>query len=314
MSELATNTPRLMAAAKEFNIGKDTLIEFLESKGFKNEDLKPTAKLTEDMYRVLQLEFQQDKVNRQNAEKIELAKGPSATEPKKKKDEETLLTFKKKEAVPVPVPEKQPEPVPTEPLPVQPEVVVEKPVEVEKEIAVNAVETEEKKTGITKIEAPELEAPKVISKIDLDAIDSSTRPKKSTKKPEEKVTEPVKQQEPVKQEVITPSAPPPQAPVVAKETPAVEEQKVDAPATIENIKADRLEGPKILGKIQLPVDNDTRPKKDHDDKRKRKRIPVERKPGSNPPPSGPGAGAPPQGRGPGGQHSSRPRRWTLWRQ
>ena len=53
MSEVVTNTPRLMAAAKEFNIGKDTLIEFLESKGFSNEDLKPTAKLTEQMYRVL---------------------------------------------------------------------------------------------------------------------------------------------------------------------------------------------------------------------------------------------------------------------
>jgi translation initiation factor IF-2 len=307
MSELATNTPRLMAAAKEFNIGKDTLIEFLETKGFKNEDLKPTAKLTEDMYRVLQLEFQQDKVNRQNAEKIELAKGPSATEPKKKKDEETLLTFKKKETIPipVPVPEKQPEiiPVAAIPLPVQPEVI-EKPVEPASEVVVNTVETEGKKTEITKIEAPELEAPKVISKIDLDSIDSSTRPKKSTRKPEEKVTEPVKSQEPVKEEVITPvTIPAPIAPVQVKETPA-EEQKADAPATIENIKADRLEGPKILGKIQLPVDNDTRPKKDHDDKRKRKRIPVERKPGSNPPPSGPG-GPPPQGRGPGG-HSPRP--------
>ena len=44
MSEL--NTPRLMAAAKEFNIGKDTLVDFLVSKGFNNDDLKPTAKIT----------------------------------------------------------------------------------------------------------------------------------------------------------------------------------------------------------------------------------------------------------------------------
>ena len=200
-----------MAAAKEFNIGKDTLIEFLETKGFKNEDLKPTAKLTEDMYRVLQLEFQQDKVNRQNAEKIELAKGPAVTEQKKKKDEEALLTFKKKEIPQVPVPEKQPEAAPLAatpaPVPLQPTEVVEKPVETLQEVVVNAVETEDKKTAITKIEAPELEAPKVISKIDLDSIDSSTRPKKSTKKPEEKVTEPVKNQELVKEEVITPVTP-----------------------------------------------------------------------------------------------------------
>ena len=32
---------------------------------------------------------------------------------------------------------------------------------------------------------------------------------------------------------------------------------------------------KILGKIDLPVDSDTRPKKD--EKRKRKRIPIEKK-------------------------------------
>jgi translation initiation factor IF-2 len=304
MSEIATNTPRLMAAAKEFNIGKDTLIDFLESKGFKNEDLKPTAKLTEDMYRVLQLEFQQDKVNRQNAEKIELAKGPAITEPKKKKDEETL-TFKKKETAPPPVPEKQPEPVQAVVQPIQPEVK-EKPVEPEKEIATVTDAVDNKKTEITKIEAPELEAPKVVSKIDLDSIDSSTRPKKSTKKIEEKVAEPVKKQEPAKQEVALPVTTPSEVPQVAKETPAAEEQKSDAPATIENIKADRLEGPKILGKIQLPVDNDTRPKKDQDDKRKRKRIPVERKPGQNPPPSGPGGGHAPQGRGPGGGHSPRP--------
>ena len=66
MSEL--NTPRLMAAAKEFNIGKDTLVDFLVSKGFNNDDLKPTAKLTEPMYRVLQSEFQQDKAAKEKAE------------------------------------------------------------------------------------------------------------------------------------------------------------------------------------------------------------------------------------------------------
>jgi translation initiation factor IF-2 len=294
MSEVATNTPRLMAAAKEFNIGKDTLIEFLESKGFKNEDLKPTAKLTEEMYRVLQLEFQQDKVTRQNAEKIELAKGPSTSEPKKKKDEETL-TFKKKETVPPapPVVEKQPDitPAPTPP----PVEMVEKPVEAVKNTQVNTAADKDKKPGITKIEAPELEVPKVISKIDLDAIDSSTRPKKAAKKTEDKIVEqPVKKEEPKKEEgPVTAAVPVP--PPVIETPPVVEEARADAPATIENIKADRLEGPKILGKIQLPVDSDTRPKKDLEDKRKRKRIPVERKPGSAPPP---GANVPhPQGRG-----------------
>src|SRR6478672_10185935 len=95
MSE--ANTPRLMAAAKEFNIGSQTLIDFLVSRNFSADDLKPTAKLTEDMYRVLQGEFQSDKAAKQKAEAIDLPKG--AAEAKKKKDEEDLSIKKKEEKV-----------------------------------------------------------------------------------------------------------------------------------------------------------------------------------------------------------------------
>ena len=93
MSE--TTTPRLMAAAKEFNIGSQTLIDFLVSKNFSADDLKPSSKLTEDMYRVLQGEFQSDKAAKQKAEQIDLPKG--AAEAKKKKDEEDLSIKKKEE-------------------------------------------------------------------------------------------------------------------------------------------------------------------------------------------------------------------------
>ncbi|RYY24839.1 MAG: translation initiation factor IF-2, partial [Chitinophagaceae bacterium] len=50
----------------------------------------------------------------------------------------------------------------------------------------------------------------------------------------------------------------------------------EAGPVLSNIKAEKLEGPKILGKIQLPTENDTRPKPG-EEKRKRKRIPIERK-------------------------------------
>ena len=45
--------PRLLGAAKEFNIGQDTLIDFLLGKGFPKDDLKATSKLSEEMYRSL---------------------------------------------------------------------------------------------------------------------------------------------------------------------------------------------------------------------------------------------------------------------
>ena len=62
MSEL--KLPRLLAAAKEFNVGQDTLVDFLVGKGFNKDELKPTAKLSEDMYVSLQREFQGDKVGK----------------------------------------------------------------------------------------------------------------------------------------------------------------------------------------------------------------------------------------------------------
>jgi translation initiation factor IF-2 len=267
MSEL--KLPRLLAAAKEFNIGQDTLIEFLVKKGFTRDDLKPTAKLSEDQYYALQAEFQSDKVAKNKADLVEIPKG-TAAEGKKKKDEEEI-SFRAKE-------EKKPAPPKEEPKPAEPAPVKEEPKPV--------VEA----APVVKIEAPELETPTVVSKIDLSTIDSSTRPKKAApkKKEEEPVAEAAAPEEkpapkPKKKEAepVAEVAPPPApAPAVAAKAPVVDEE---TSPTVENIKADRLEGPKILGKIELPVNSDTRPKPiARDEKRKRKRIPVDKK-GDAPP-------------------------------
>ena len=91
MAEL--KLPRLLGAAKEFNIGQDTLIEFLIGKGFPKDDLKATSKLTEEMYRALQLEFQGDKAAKMKSDQVDLPKGAQAEAKKKKEDEE--ISFKK---------------------------------------------------------------------------------------------------------------------------------------------------------------------------------------------------------------------------
>ncbi|MEP7320019.1 MAG: translation initiation factor IF-2, partial [Panacibacter sp.] len=140
---------------------------------------------------------------------------------------------------------------------------------------------------ITKIEAPEIEGPKTFGKIDLSAIDSSTRPKKIIKK---KIEETETEQEPVLEEIFEETVIE-EAQPVAEDIDDLEEEHIEAEEDhtplIENIKADKLEGPKILGKIELPVDNDTRPKPTlRDEKRKRKRIPIDKK-GDNKQP-GPG--------------------------
>src|SRR5687768_17478262 len=91
-----TTTPRLMAAAKEFNIGKDTLVDFLEDKGFSKDDLKPTSKLTEEMYRALQMEFQSDKAAKLKSNLIDRPKG-GVEEMKKKRNEQGMVFKKEKE-------------------------------------------------------------------------------------------------------------------------------------------------------------------------------------------------------------------------
>ncbi|MBC8034825.1 MAG: translation initiation factor IF-2 [Chitinophagaceae bacterium] len=325
MSEVTT--PRLMAAAKEFNIGKDTLVGFLVARGFSKDDLNPTSKLTEDMYRSLQQEFQSDKVAKIKSDQIDLPRGAVA-ESKKKRDEEEI-SFTKKEVKKAVVKEeekfdeeqKTPEPTPPQ------LTVVEEPAET---------------TEITNLLVPEIEGPKVLDKIDLSTIDSSTRPKKGSKKKDEQQEESVPQQleSPISgsetellpsteiasaadskkteaneeatsgidevPEIATPQQEDTAAliPVVEMKQsdvhqPEVSEQQTDnqeteeISPTITNIRADKLEGPKIMGRIVLPVDSDTRPKQ-NDEKRKRKRIPIEKKGDNNFRGPGPGGSQGPQ--------------------
>jgi len=267
MSEL--KLPRLLAAAKEFNIGQDTLIEFLGKKGFPKDDLKPTAKLTEDQYYALQAEFQSDKVAKNKADHVELPKGAAAD----KKAAPVTETAKSVKEIKAAVKEEAPK--------AKAAKVVEEPAQ--------AVES-------VKIDAPEMEAPKVVNKIDLSLIDSSTRPKKSAKKTSEPAPETPKVEEPAK---------PAKKAATKKAEPAAPIDHSIAPENVHgeitNIQADKLTGPTILGKIDLPINSDTRPKPlSQEEKRVRKRIPVQG--GGNRPQAG-GTGAPQQG---GGYQGNRP--------
>ena len=294
MSELTT--PRLMAAAKEFNIGKDTLVDFLIAKGFGDEDLKPTSKLTEPMYRVLQTEFQQDKAAHEKAMQIDLPKGANTADFKKKKDEQDLSFSKKKTKA------KPAEEVKSVTAAVV-EPIISEPTKPAEKIIVEVKVPESPSVPLTKVKSPALETLKVLDKIDLDKIESSTRPKKSTKK------EPAKEEEKKKEETPTiapkkgkKTEPTAEVKSAEKQIEIISEQITETAApVIENIEIKKLSGPKIMGKIELPVDNDTRPKKGNDEKRKRKRIPMDKKPGAQQSPGiGQGLGQSTQNRRPGG--------------
>ena len=293
MSEL--KLPRLLAAAKEFNVGQDTIIDFLAKKGFPKDDLKPTAKLSEEQYYALQAEFQSDKVARNKADHVELPKNASADKAKKT-EEAPAAEVKKVDAPKVEAPEAK---------------KVDSFAEIAKPIK------EEPKT--IKAATPEVETPKVLNKIDLSLIDSSTRPKKATKKTEEAANttdesgkvknaatdskENAKPKTTSKKETSKTEAKPKPAPAAPTDHSMAPE---NVHGEITNIQADKLTGPKVLGKIDLPINSDTRPKPlSQEEKRTRKRIPVQGG-GNRPQGGGQQGGGAVQGQGGGGYQGNRP--------
>jgi translation initiation factor IF-2 len=301
MSEL--KLPRLLAAAKEFNVGQDTIVDFLAKKGFPKEELKPTAKLTEAQYYALQAEFQSDKVARDKADHVELPKN-AGVDKAKKGEEDTAKTVDAGAKAKV---------AETTGKAKASDAGV-KAKEVKTEDAFAATKPTAKAAQPIKVAAPEVEAPKVINKIDLSLIDSSTRPKKSTKKTTEADTTAA---DAAKAADATAKAGAKKTTAKKAGTEKEAEATKPAPAApvdhsvapenvhgaITNIQADKLTGPKILGKIDLPINSDTRPKPlSQEEKRTRKRIPVQGQ--GNRPPGQQGGGAT-QGQG-GGYQGNRP--------
>ncbi len=77
MSETTTSI-RLSKAAREFNIGVATVVEFLGKKGFKLGN-DPNGKLTQEMYNLLLKEFASEKHVKEESKKIGLAFSPNET-------------------------------------------------------------------------------------------------------------------------------------------------------------------------------------------------------------------------------------------
>jgi translation initiation factor IF-2 len=252
MSEGA-KTLRLSKVAKEFNLSLGKIVEFLASKGHQIES-NPNAKIGDGEYGLLLKEFSSDKSAREEAENVaqnttKLKRETillSDVKAKKQKEEEDAdefmikdLTLKSKIA-------------PTE----KTEVVKEAPKTVEPEI-------EKQETASVN------DGPKVIGKLDLDSMNLRTKPDKKTKKePEKKETV---EKKTVKEPVVeTPTVTTPVATIT--ETPAVKEEPK---SEFLETKYEKLEGPKILRSIELPVVKEVSKKPVNDpnaDKKKRKRI------------------------------------------
>ncbi|MBA2613275.1 MAG: translation initiation factor IF-2 [Bacteroidetes bacterium] len=245
MSEGA-KTLRLSKVAKEFNLSLGKIVEFLASKGHKV-DSNPNAKIGDGEYTLLLKEFSSDKSAREEAENVaqNITKVKRETiilsdiKGKRQKEEEEADEFMIKDLTP------------------KSKTVLSEKTETAKEIP------KEKDVEVVKKEVTD--GPKVLGKLDLDSMNLKTKPEKKTKKEGDKKE--VKDKKDPKEELVVA-----ESVQVPNAEPAIkEEQKEEFLET----KYEKLEGPKILRSIELPVIKETPKKQINDpnaDKKKRKRI------------------------------------------
>ena len=77
---------RLNKALKEFNIGKDTAVEFLAKKGHEIES-NPNTKLSDEQYDLLRREFKKDEEVRRKATELSQGRQQEKKEKKAQKSE-----------------------------------------------------------------------------------------------------------------------------------------------------------------------------------------------------------------------------------
>ncbi len=209
---------RLSQAARKLNVGHNTILDFLDEKGFKVEN-NPNAKLTPDQFALLSKEF-----------------AASATE---KREASGLTIGPKHEDVAVEREKLSPKQKDTE----------EENIMIKNLGSQEVVHKEEEKPEKVEREKTKLDGIKVVGKIDLQPKKEVKETPKEVIKKEEK-EEPVvaKKEEPKKEQPVAAKkedAPP---------TPEKEKEKVEEKPEQELIKAraDKLQGLRVVDKIELP--------------------------------------------------------------
>ncbi len=252
---------RLNKVAKDFNVGIQTIVDYLAKKGHQVEQ-NPNTKISEEQYELLADAFQGERKVKEEADKIELTAGganqvveASAKETNEAENEEVIIkgytTAKpapsrqaKHAAKPVAEPEAE---AVTEPVPEAPKPAAETPVAKAEPEASPAEQADEP------ADQPASDSPfNVVGKIDLSALNQRTRPdkKKKPKKGEKKEAA---------KPAPAPKAEPKPAPEPTPE-PAPAEEPIEEPQPVEPAKPEpefietqyqKLEGPKVLDKIDL---------------------------------------------------------------
>ena len=287
---------RISKVTKEFNLGLDTIVDFLEKNNFKIER-DPNAKITDEMYELLKKEFQPESVKKQEAQDVDLSETrrakesislPVDEEPEAPKEE--VIEIKKPELErpkvvgkvnlaevnkpTTPVKKKKTESIAEEKIQTSKEpepapVVEPEPVIEEEQIPETPVESEPVEEEVFKLSTPQVDSVKVLGKIDLSSINQKTRPDKKTRKEREQER---KEKQLAQQKIVAQQKAAAQANAEQKERKVVDDEdnfiKTEIPVAGK---------PKVVGRVDLASQpSDTRPtKKGHRERIKSGKVNID---------------------------------------
>ena len=263
---------KLFTAAKELNIGTGTIVDFLAKKGFKVQK-HPTTQLDGDMYNALLKEFAVDKIIKEEAKQINIGKI--------RKDEPGQMPEK-------PVEYRRSRDFENE------EILIKNTSHQYTSNTFDRSKVAEPPAARAGNHNETLAGVKVVGKIDLNNLNVKPDPADKPDKEEETVKQPVAENipEPVRENTLPAATEPkvsvsetntdtyskPVAEAIVGETPELVAEESQEPEVI-RAKAERLTGPNVIGKIQLPANDQKRNpvasssntnSPDHKRKRKRK--------------------------------------------
>ena len=288
---------RLNKAAKELNVGIPTLVEYLAKKGHKVE-ANPNAKLTPEQYELVATAFQAERQVKENADRIEINAGSTVVIEANKTtgseesdsygDEIIIKNFNTSSKKVSSKQEKA-----TEATPDEPETEAAKEPETETE-ATPEPETPKFETKVLRSSVAGLKEGKnafdaevrIVDKIDLSAINTRMRPapvkpaksekpkekkkssKETTEQPKSEKKKATEKPKAKPEKTVAKPAPEPQQPV-EKAPEKAPEKEIEFIET----KYQKLEGPKVVSKIDLSQFDKPKSKgRDEEKKKKRKRI------------------------------------------
>ena len=242
---------RLSKLTKQFNIGLQTLVDFLKEKGA-DVELNPNAKISDSFLPAIEAKFGEEQKLKQDSEKVAIKlkeiiemgtrKKPAEEEEDEEEEEPVKEIIIKSTGIAPDVPQQnEPDARQETVLPVQESIRAQEKNEPEADIAVSAEETHQEETAVTAAEAlsatPEENDEsmpgglKIVDKIDLSQFDK----KKHHDEPKQEKQEPEPESDKAGSRADIPAEP-------AEEKHEPREIKLEV---------EKLQGPKIVDKIDL---------------------------------------------------------------